>query len=100
MNVGVFDCHIGLDWNQVTVAIFFYCILCISTYEFSYFDILVLWNTLSFTSTLLQTLQNHYHPDVIKLTKKIEHGDIPDMEMDLSEKLDTTPGDVSDNSLM
>ncbi|KAL4223523.1 Nucleolar complex protein 4 [Mactra antiquata] len=42
----------------------------------------------------LKTLQNHYHPDVIKLAKKIEYGELPDMEMYIADKYDTTPDEL------
>ncbi|XP_060598961.1 nucleolar complex protein 4 homolog B-like [Ruditapes philippinarum] len=42
----------------------------------------------------LQTLQHHYHPDVIKLAKKIYEGDIPDSVLDLSDKFELSANDV------
>ncbi|XP_045173435.2 nucleolar complex protein 4 homolog B-like [Mercenaria mercenaria] len=42
----------------------------------------------------LKTLQHHYHPDIIKLSKKIYDGDIPDMVLDLSDKFELSANDL------
>lgn len=41
----------------------------------------------------VKTLQQHFHPDVVKLAKKIEHN-LPELELDLSEKFEMSENDL------